>query len=601
MKLWRFFLAALAALTMAFSCGEPVEPTPVTLASSPAELTFDAKGGTKDLTITSGIKPTVSCSDSWIKLSEGTFGSNSLKVSVTAEAHTGTSPRSTSIRVIGEKQSLMIAVTQEVEKVQLTVDKTSVAFDRFGGETVVTVTSTTQPTASSDAAWCGVAVGTIGNDKKTEVTLSAGANRKTAAGSGTVTIQCGSEKVSVKVSEAAAETISPASTTALTPQQVFTAMAPGWNLGNHMDAISNGIASETVWGNPKCTQATFDGVKAAGFKAVRICVTWEGHIGAAPAYRLEDKWLDRVAEIVGYAEKAGLVAIVNTHHDETYWLDIAKAYNNATQNEKVKDELFCVWTQIAQKFKDKGEWLVFEPFNEIQDGGWGWSDAFKANPKPQYDTLNGWLQVFVDAVRGVGGNNATRWLGMPSYAQSPIFTIPGYAVSGTFTTPGLVLPKDYTSANRLIVAVHDYDPYNYTLNTPLVRQWGHTADADKRCSNNDEEQVVWIFDQLKKAYTDQGIPVYIGEMGCSRHQDEDFPYQNYYMEYFCKAAADRYLPMYLWDNGATGVGPEKHGYIDHGTGKFIDAKAQTLIGLMVKAATTTDPAYTLESVYNSAP
>ena len=47
--------------------------------------------------------------------------------------------------------------------------------------------------------------------------------------------------------------------------------------------------------------------------------------------------VDRVAEIVGYAEKAGLVAIVNTHHDESYFLDINKAYNNATQNEKVKD------------------------------------------------------------------------------------------------------------------------------------------------------------------------------------------------------------------------------------------------------------------------
>ena len=100
---------------------------------------------------------------------------------------------------------------------------------------------------------------------------------------------------------------------------------------------------------------------------------------------------------------------------------------------------------------------------------------------------------------------------------------------------------------------------------------------------------------------DKNIPVYLGEMGCSRHSDEDFPYQLYYMEYFCKAAADRLLPMYVWDNGATGVGSEKHGYIDHGTGAFVDEKAKTLIGLMVKAVTTKDPSYTLESVYNSAP
>ncbi|MBR3485126.1 MAG: glycoside hydrolase family 5 protein, partial [Bacteroidales bacterium] len=411
----------------------------------------------------------------------------------------------------------------------------------------------------------------------------------TSSRSGSVTISCGKESVTVNLTEEA-YSVSTASTTALTPEQVFNAMGPGWNMGNHMDAVSNGVSGETIWGNAKCTQATFDNVKKAGFKAVRICTTWTGHIGEAPAYRLEDKWLERVAEIVGYAEKAGLVAIVNTHHDETYWLDISKAYNNNTQNEKVKDEIFCVWTQIARRFADKGEWLVFESFNEIQDGGWGWSAAFQANPDVQYKVLNDWNQMFVNAVRGAGGNNATRWLGIPGYAASPGFTI-----------TGLVLPKDYTNANRLMVAVHDYDPYNYTLNTPLVRQWGHTADKDKRCSDYDEEGVVAVFDNLKKAYLDKNIPVYLGEMGCSRHADEDFAYQQYYMEYFCKAAADRLLPMYLWDNGATGVGPEKHGYFDHGTGAFVDAKAENLIGIMVKAVTTKDPAYTLESVYDSAP
>jgi aryl-phospho-beta-D-glucosidase BglC (GH1 family) len=126
--------------------------------------------------------------------------------------------------------------------------------------------------------------------------------------------------------------------------------------------------------------------------------------------------------------------------------------------------LFRVWTQIADHFKDKGEWLVFESLNEIQDGGWGWSDAFKKDPDTQYRILNEWNQIFVNAVRATGGNNATRWLGVPGYAANPGFTI-----------TGLVLPQDCTSANRLMVAVHDYDPYEYTLRDPLVRQWGHTA------------------------------------------------------------------------------------------------------------------------------
>ena len=591
-RILKTLLTLLAFLTIFLACeGKPDElPDPVKLTSLPAELNFEAAGGTLELTITSGIKPTISCSDTWISLQEGTYASNAIKLSVTAKENTGTSSRSTSIQVIGDKQSLMIPVKQGIAQVKLSVDKTSVSFDRFGGEVTLTVTSSEQPTVTSDASWCIVETGNISSARETKVTIAAGANRTTSDRKGSLTINCGSEKVTVNVTGEAMGSIATASTTVLTPEMVFNAMGPGWNMGNHMDAISNGVAGETVWGNAKCTQATFDGVKAAGFKAVRICTTWEGHIGAAPAYRLEDKWLDRVAEIVGYAEKAGLVAIVNTHHDETYWLDINKAYNNASHNEMVKDEIFCVWTQIANRFKDKGEWLVFESFNEIQDGGWGWSDAFKNNPDPQYRTLNEWNQVFVDAVRSTGSVNATRWLGVPGYAASPGFTI-----------TGLVLPKDYTSANRLMVAVHDYDPYNYTLNNPLVRQWGHTADPTLRCSNTDEANLVAVFDQLKTAYLDKGIPVYLGEMGCSRHSETDFPYQLYYMEYFCKAAADRMLPMYLWDNGAVGVGSEKHGYIDHGTGAFINESAKTIFGLMVKAVTTKDPAYTLQSVYDAAP
>ena len=589
MKSCQFAITALLAL-LTFACGSTtVDPDPVRLAANPSELVFEAAGGTQELTLTTGIKPTVSCNDSWISLQEGVFSANTFKLGVTAQAYTGTVERSTFVRVIGDQMSLMIPVTQKVASVKLSVDMDKLSFDRFGGEATVKVQSSTQPSVSTDASWCGVEAGSISGSHETAVKIQASANRTFSPRTGVVTIACGDEKVTVSVSEDAGS-VTTATTTALTPEMVFQAMAPGWNMGNHMDAISNGVASETVWGNPKCTQATMDGVKAAGFKAVRICVTWEGHIGAAPAYRIEDKWLDRVAEIVGYAEKAGLVAIVNTHHDETYWQDIAKAYNNAAQNEKVKDEVFCLWTQIAQRFADKGEWLVFESFNEIQDGGWGWSTAFRNNPQAQYKVLNEWNQVFVDAVRSSGGYNATRWLGIPGYAASPGFTI-----------AGLVLPEDHTTGNRLIVAVHDYDPYNYTLNDPLVRQWGHTADKDKRCSDYDEEGVVAVFENLKAAYLDKGIPVYLGEMGCSRHAEEDFPYQKYYMEYFCKAAAARLLPMYVWDNGAKGVGSEKHAYIDHGTGKVVDEKAETLIGLMVKAVTEKDPAYTLESVYQAAP
>ena len=140
MKFYLNILALLAASfvsTLALSCGgSQPEPEPVTLSANPSELKFEAKGGTISMTITSGIKPVVTCSDSWISLSEGSYASNSMSVSVKAAENTAAESRSTSIRVIGDKQSLMIPVTQSVAPVKMTADKSSVSFDRFGGESI---------------------------------------------------------------------------------------------------------------------------------------------------------------------------------------------------------------------------------------------------------------------------------------------------------------------------------------------------------------------------------------------------------------------------------------------------------------------------------
>ena len=164
--------------------------------------------------------------------------------------------------------------------------------------------------------------------------------------------------------------------------------------------------------------------------------------------------MDRVAEVVGYAENAGLNAIVNIHHDgadSSYWLNIKEAAKNESKNTAIKVELKAVWMQIAERFKDKGNFLAFESMNEIHDGGWGWGEN-RTDGGKQYAVLNEWNQVFVDAVRAVGGENADRFLGVPGYCTNPELTISSF-----------ILPTDKVR-NRLMVAVHFYDPYEYTLN-----------------------------------------------------------------------------------------------------------------------------------------
>ena len=69
--------------------------------------------------------------------------------------------------------------------------------------------------------------------------------------------------------------IAPAgATTQLNASQIVADMGAGWNLGNQLEANANGYPSETAWGQPTVTQALIDKVKAAGFKTIRIPVSY---------------------------------------------------------------------------------------------------------------------------------------------------------------------------------------------------------------------------------------------------------------------------------------------------------------------------------------
>lgn len=364
----------------------------------------------------------------------------------------------------------------------------------------------------------------------------------------------------------------------------------GWNLGNQFDAQVNGVAGETVWGNPATTQALFDKLRADGFHTVRIPVTWLGKVGAAPEYKIDEAWLNRIYEVVGYAEKAGLRAIINIHHDganSQYWLNVKKAATDAAFNQQVKDQLAAMWTQIARKFAEKGEFLIFEPFNEIHDGGWGWGDNRKDGGK-QYACVNEWNQVFFDAVRATGGNNATRYLAAVGYCTNPDLTM-----------DQLVLPKD-SAKDRILVAVHYYDPNSFTLDATKT-EWGHTGAAGKKETWGNEADVEKLFGRLKAKYVDKGIPVYLGEAGCVHHSTARAElFRKYYMEYVFKAARENCLGIVVWDNGSKGSGNECHGYYTHDNGSYINNSAE-IIEVMTRAYNTSDPAYTLKSVYDSAP
>lgn len=469
------------------------------------------------------------------------------------------------------------------DAVVLSIDRDLMAFSSEGGEQTLVVISSDAVSAMPEDDWVSVEKG-MKEGNRTAIKISVQPNPTTSERVTRVSVLAGRERKHVKISQAAGSfqdgTLS---------GQLPSGLGLGWNLGNHFDAYNNAVSAEDAWGNPKATQATFHKVKAAGFNSVRIPVTWLGHIGDAPDYKIQDAWLDRVAEVVSYAEKAGLYAIVNIHHDgadSKYWLDIKAAAKDPVVQKRTLEQIEAVWTQIAMKFKDKGDFLILEGFNEIHDGGWGWGANLKDGGK-QYKCLNEWNQMFVSTVRGAGEqNNMERILGIPAYSTNVDLAI-----------EGLELPVDYLE-DRLMISVHCYDPYDYTL-PAKYSEWGHTAVASKKVPGDNEGDLRKSFVKLYDNYISKGIPVYFGEFGCvNRATAREQAFQQYYLKYFAKLAKVYGVPSCIWDNGAKGHGNESHAFIDHGTGDYCSPEAEAAIKALVGSYNDDK---TLEQVYNNAP
>lgn len=481
------------------------------------------------------------------------------------------------------------------EKVVLTISPEAIEAEAAGGVFKVNAVCGEKPYIVGQSDWCEVTPSSVMNNA-CELTVNVSANDTYEPRSVQFSVVCADMKKYLKVNQAAAqEDLSFLDTPALPDNNAITLsrkLGYGWNLGNQMDAVVGGVSGETYWGNEKCTQATFDNLKANGFSTVRIPVTWMGHIGDAPEYAVETAWLDRVAEIAGYAKTAGLNAIVNVHHDdspESGWLCVHKAASDADYKKDMMARYKALWEQVARKFAEEGEWLIFEGYNELQDGGWGFGGNLTDGGK-QYAVINELAQTFVTTVRATGGNNADRYL-----------SILGYSANPSLTADNLVLPTD-SAADRLIVSVHFYDPSGYALGqNSAYTEWGHTGADGKKDPNHSEKNVIDTFRMLKDKYLDKNIPVYIGECGAVNREDERAKsFQRYWFEFVFKAAREYGLCPIVWDNGARSTGNESFGYIDHADGSFINDSGP-VIDIMYKAFNTTDPSYTIKSVYDNAP
>ena len=330
----------------------------------------------------------------------------------------------------------------------------------------------------------------------------------------------------------------------LTALEATRLMGNGINLGNTLEACDNNVgiktntplSYETHWGQPKTTQAMIDGMKAAGFDTIRIPVAWmtnATHLYEGD-YTIDADYMDRVEEVVRYARKAGMYVIINDHWDGGWYGMFGS--ENAETRALAMEAYKGMWQQIAERFRDYSDYLIFESANEELGGRFDensplyCSDSVVTylNDDERYALTNEINQTFVDVVRATGGNNATRFL-----------LIAGYSTDIDKTCDDrFQMPKD-TVDSKLMVSVHYYDPWSYCGASSAVSatKWGKVSDYE------------YMDQQLAKMtkFTEAGYGVVIGEYGALPCSDGLKDNTLAYHTAFLDACTKYNLTNCLWD------------------------------------------------------
>ena len=350
----------------------------------------------------------------------------------------------------------------------------------------------------------------------------------------TVEEEASEEEAGAEETEEAAEAASESAASGegemrdLTPAELIAEMNTGWNLGNSLDAFDGkGLDTETSWGNPRTTKEMIDTISGRGFNTIRIPVTWGPHMGEAPEYLVDEAWMDRVQEVVDYAIDDGMFVILDSHHEEMWRIP------DDAHIEAVSAQHIALWTQIAERFKDYGDHLIFDGLNEprVKDGQNEWNGG-TSEGRACLTRLN---QEFVDAVRATGGNNEKRLLLITSFASSAVIQ----------TIGSLKIPED----DHIAVSIHAYTPYGFTYKVDAdwaLSEWdgSHNYEIDKV-----------IFD-LKRIFLDKGVPVLITEYGAQNKDGNDEEVAKWVTHYL-EEAKENGIVCVWWDNGCYTDGNEQ--------------------------------------------
>jgi endoglucanase len=260
------------------------------------------------------------------------------------------------------------------------------------------------------------------------------------------------------------------------------ALGRGVNFGNMLEAPTEG-----AWG-VSVTDDVIDKAVAAGFTSVRLPVRWSNHAAAEAPFTIDPTFMARVESIVDKLLAKNVSVVLNMHHYRQLDGDAPDAGESKVADAVVDVRFLRLWEQIASRFKDRGDRLVLELYNEPHG---------RMNGEP-------WNVLAARTLRVVRASNPDR-----------VVVIGPTSWNSAGDLAKLKLPND---AN-VIVTIHDYNPFTFTHQgaewVSPVLPTGVTC-----CSAAQTADMTAPLDVAKTWAAAKRYPVYVGEFGAYSKADE---------------------------------------------------------------------------------
>ena len=241
----------------------------------------------------------------------------------------------------------------------------------------------------------------------------------------------------------------------------------GVNFGNALEAPNEGD-----WG-VRLEERQFEAAAEAGFATIRLPIRWNAHALPNEPYTIDEDFFERVDWAVEQALENELNLILNVHH-----------YGGMDANpEEHVDRWVALWRQIAERYQDLPQNVLFELLNE---------------PHGDLDA-NKWNQYVPLALEVIRETNPVR-----NVVVGPV------RWNNPSALPLLELPDD----DHLIVTFHFYAPFHFThqgaswVNNSdpwLGTTWDATPAEMKEIRDVLEDAAAWGEEHNR--------PLFLGEFG----------------------------------------------------------------------------------------